>query len=849
MWWLRTLLVLCVALAAVQGRYTPDWNSLDSRPLPAWYDNAKVGIFIHWGVFSVPSYGSEWFWSFWLQRRYPAYAEFMKKNYKPGFTYQDFGHMFTAEFFNPDSWAKLIEASGAKYVVLTTKHHEGYTLWPSKVSWNWNAMDLGPKRDLVGDLAKSVRNLTDVHFGLYHSLFEWFNPLYNKDKENNFTTQTFVNSKTIPELYELVNNYEPDIIWSDGDQGASDDYWTSKEFLTWLYNDSPVRDKVVVNDRWGDNIPCHHGGFYTCMDRYNPGELQPRKWENAMTIDRGSWGYRRNASLKDMLTPKDLIQTLIETVAYGGNLLVNIGPTHDGRIVPIFEERLRQMGDWLKVNGEAIYETQPWPEAQQDAATPSVYYTQRSNKTVYALTTEWPSDNMLCLGSLNIVPGDTVVSMLGIQGTLRWGVSEREARSAILSLVVSDPGQRIDPRSLSTDRRRRMWWLRTLLVLCVALAAVQGRYTPDWNSLDSRPLPAWYDNAKVGIFIHWGVFSVPSYGSEWFWSFWLQRRYPAYAEFMKKNYKPGFTYQDFGHMFTAEFFNPDSWAKLIEASGAKYVVLTTKHHEGYTLWPSKVSWNWNAMDLGPKRDLVGDLEKAVRNLTDVHFGLYHSLFEWFNPLFNKDKENNFTTQTFVNSKTIPELYELVNNYEPDIIWSDGDADASDDYWTSKEFLAWLYNDSPIRDKIVVNDRWGKNISCHHGGFYTCMDRYNPGKLQPRKWENAMTIDKSSWGYRRDASLNDMLTPKELIQTLIETVAYGGNLLVNIGPTHDGRIVPIFEERLRQMGDWLKVNGEAIYETHPWPEAQQDAATPSVYYTQRSNKTVYALTTEWPLDNP
>lgn len=103
-------------------------------------------------------------------------------------------------------------------------------------------------------------------------MYEWFNPMWLRDKANKFATDTFVAQKIFPELLELVNLYHPEVIWSDGDWDASDEYWKSKEFLAWLYNDSPVRDTVVVNDRWGSNIPCHHGGYYTCTDRYNPGK-------------------------------------------------------------------------------------------------------------------------------------------------------------------------------------------------------------------------------------------------------------------------------------------------------------------------------------------------------------------------------------------------------------------------------------------------------------------------------------------------------------------------------------------------------------------------------------------------
>ncbi|CAH1710008.1 unnamed protein product [Aphis gossypii] len=361
-----------------------------------------------------------------------------------------------------------------------------------------------------------------------------------------------------------------------------------------------------------------------------------------------------------------------------------------------------------------------------------------------------------------------------------------------------------------------------------AASADIQRYEPDWTSLDARPLPAWYDQAKFGVFIHWGVYSVPAFGSEWFWMNWRGRKGANYVNFMTKNYKPGFTYQEFGPQFTAEFFDPMQWASIIKDSGAKYVVLTTKHHEGYTLWPSKKSFGWNSVDVGPHKDLVGDLSRAIRSLNKTRFGVYHSLYEWFNPLWLQDKQSNLTTNTFVTEKVLPELYELVNHYKPEIIWSDGEWEAPDTYWDSLNFLAWLYNDSPVKDTIVVNDRWGGDTLCKHGGFMTCADRYQPGKVISRKWENAMTIDKYSWGYRRNARALDVFSIQNLITQLVETVSFGGNLLLNISPTSDGMIPPLHEERLLQIGQWLSVNGESIFNTNPWLTCQNDTQHPHLW---------------------
>lgn len=378
----------------VTGQYTPDWESVDSRPVPKWFDESKFGIFIHWGVFSVPSYGSEWYW--WRTagpdgERIAEYVDFQNRVYGEDFKYQDFAPMFKAQMFDPARWAKLFKRSGAKYVVLTSKHHEGFTNWPSNVSWNWNSMDIGPHRDLVGDLAAAVRE-EGLTYGLYHSLFEWFNPMYLQDKANNWETRDFVLKKTLPELKDIVEKYKPEVIWSDGDWEAPDSYWGSPDFLAWLYNESPVKDTVVTNDRWGQGTSRTHGGYYSGSDRQQPGpELLSHKWENCMTVDGGSWGYARETELSDYLSAFDIIQELVSTVAYGGNILLNVGPTADGLILPIFEERLSQVGDFLEVNGEAIYSTVPNSMIQNATVTggKEAYFTAGQDSDYY-IAVGWP---------------------------------------------------------------------------------------------------------------------------------------------------------------------------------------------------------------------------------------------------------------------------------------------------------------------------------------------------------------------------------------------------------------------------------------------------------------------------
>jgi alpha-L-fucosidase len=312
---------------------------------------------------------------------------------------------------------------------LTSKHHEGYTMWDSRdvpTTWNWNVMDVGPKRDLLGDLAVHIKNTTSpytnqtLQFGIYHSLFEWFNLLYRRDQSNNFTTYDFVIHKTLPELYDLVNKYEPTLLWSDGDWDANSSYWKSREFLAWLATESTVKDTVVWNDRWGTDATCRHGSFWTCQDRYQPTALVQQKWENCFTVDRTSWGWNRNATVSlDYYSTTQLIHIMISTVAFNGNLLLNIGPKADGTLPPAFVDRLLSIGEWLRVNGKAIYNTRPWSVAQQDRNS-SIYYTQHDN-IVFAILTKWQSSISL----INPVPTNlTTVRMLGIDKDLIWSLNK-----------------------------------------------------------------------------------------------------------------------------------------------------------------------------------------------------------------------------------------------------------------------------------------------------------------------------------------------------------------------------------------------------------------------------------------
>jgi alpha-L-fucosidase len=214
----------------------------------------------------------------------------------------------------------------------------------------------------------------------------------------------------------------------------------------------------------------------------------------------------------------------------------------------------------------------------------------------------------------------------------------------------------------------------------------------------------------------------------------------------------------------------------------------------------------------PKRDLLGDLTNAVRH-AGLKMGYYYSLYEWFNPLWLSDKKR------YVTEHMTPQFKDLVTRYKPALIFSDGEWELSDTAWESEALLAWLFNESPVKDEVVVDDRWGSNTRGKNTGATYTTSEYGSGMDASVTWEESQGIG-HSYGYNRMEKLDDYKTSKQLILMLMDIVARGGNLLLDIGPTADGRIPVIMQQRLIDIGAWLERNGEAVYGTTAWKQPYQ-----------------------------
>lgn len=350
------------AYAQAEKKVEPNWESIRQRPYPQWFNDAKLGIFIHWGLYSVPAFTGKEGYGEWYYRGLmlndSARLSFQNKVYGEGFEYADFDKMFKAELFDAGEWADLFEKSGAKYVVLVTKHHDGYCLWDSEYAPDWNSVKGGPKRDIVGLLTEEIKE-RDMKMGFYYSLTEWTNPKHRWMVDPADSIAEYVETHMIPQFKELVSTYRPSLIFTDGEWENSAADFHAEELISWFYN--LIGDEAIVNDRWGSGA---NYGFRT--PEYSAGiTITDRPWAECRGLGR-SFGLNRNEPLSNYITSDQLIRHFVKLVACGGGLTLNVGPAADGQIPLLQQERLLDLGKWLEINGEAIYATRPYSKFYEE---------------------------------------------------------------------------------------------------------------------------------------------------------------------------------------------------------------------------------------------------------------------------------------------------------------------------------------------------------------------------------------------------------------------------------------------------------------------------------------------------
>ena len=365
----------------------------------------------------------------------------------------------------------------------------------------------------------------------------------------------------------------------------------------------------------------------------------------------------------------------------------------------------------------------------------------------------------------------------------------------------------------------------------------KGPFKDNWESLSQFRVPEWYQRAKFGIFIHWGIYSVPSFGSEWYSRNMYIQGSPEFEHHVK-TYGPHkeFGYKDFIPMFKAEKFDPEAWAELFHQAGAKYVVPVAEHHDGFQMYKSEIS-HWNAAEMGPKRDVLGELKQSFEKRGMTVGASSHRVEHWFfmsnGRKFDSDikepmERGDFywpampdpgnhhdlfsepaPTQEFLEDWLV-RCCELIDRYRPKVIYFD--------WWIEhqavkpylKKFAAYYYNRAIEWGEEVAIDY--KQDSFMFGAAVPDVERGQFADMKPYFWQTDTAIARNSWGYTEG---NDYKPAKGILCDLVDIVSKNGTLLLNVGPKPDGSIGPEDTAVLKEIGEWMAVNGEAIYDTHVW----------------------------------
>jgi len=462
--------------------YKPSWNSLKYHITPAWFQDAKFGIYTHWGIYSVPACGpnSTWY-PYNMYREGTAQYEHHVETYgNPSkFGYKDFIPMFEAEKFNPAEWAELFKKAGAQFAGPVGEHHDGFSMWDSQVN-EWNAAKMGPRREVVGELGKAIRKQS-MRFmvALHHAENWWFFPHWRKEYDtanlryaglygpphnlewtqnmpkleefggdiewplllNEWQLQDkpskeFVD-KWLAKTREVIDEYQPDMLWFDfGLRYVLERY--KREFLAYYYNKAEEWGREVVVAYKGHDLAPGSGVLNLERSRFS--QLTHHVWLTDTTVDDGyGWGYLRDAQYKTATT---LVHYLVDNVSKNGSLLLNIGPKPNGEIPEEVKGVLLKIGRWLEVNGEAIYGTTPWMVYGEGptkivksgglSEQEKVRYTSEDirftvkDDTLYAICLDWPGDDITIKSATEKLYDSEIKSirMLGVDGVLPWKMTK-----------------------------------------------------------------------------------------------------------------------------------------------------------------------------------------------------------------------------------------------------------------------------------------------------------------------------------------------------------------------------------------------------------------------------------------
>lgn len=459
--------------------YESSWESLESSPAPTWFRDDPFGVYFHWGPYSVPAYDSEWYPREMYQRGSDAHEHHVETYGPPDeFGYHEFIPDFHGDAFDPEEWARLCDEAGAEYVGVTAIHHDGFAMWDSEIT-EWNAAEMGPGRDVVGDLADAVRD-RDMKFvaAFHHAWNWWYYPrnegddtmdpeyagLYGPPHEEGEDPPAEYFERWRDLTIEVIDDYRPDLCWFDFGWGI--DAFTARD----RYRREVVAHYYNMADEWGKAVGIAHkrnlpvGVGILDYERSRREDLAVQPWLTDTSVDRASWGYVSDADYKDVET---LVTGFADRISKNGNTLMNVGPRPDGTIPEAAADRLRAFGDWIETNDEAVSGTRPWwtfgegpteVTATEFEEASSVTFTDEDVRFVrsadgmaaYAILLDWPADGEVALETslhhrltgrhrADEVVAPEAVDLLGADADIDWTV-DAAANVLRVSLPETPPG-------------------------------------------------------------------------------------------------------------------------------------------------------------------------------------------------------------------------------------------------------------------------------------------------------------------------------------------------------------------------------------------------------------------------
>lgn len=766
----------------------------------------------------------------WQRNEYVAFVHFGPNT----FTGQEWGHgtedpkMFNPTAFDAGQWAKTFKDAGMTAVIITAKHHDGFCLWPSKYSTHTVAQS--PFRDGKGDI---LRELSDackkegLGFGVYLSPWDRNHPKYGTDEYNQIFSKT---------LEEVLGNYgRVTDMWFDGANGEGPN--GRKQVYDWpLFLGTVNRlqpQAIIFSDagpgcRWVGNEDGYAGE--TCWSTItkanfapgvadtkilNQGDTNGTDWVPAecdVSI-RPGWFYKAEQD-KDVKSVDKLMDIWYGSVGRNGHLLLNVPPDKRGLIHEIDVQRLKD----FKRRRDEIFAKNLAHKVKASASSVRGVRWQAPSAVDGNWDTYWCAADTETAGELTLdfekpTRADHIV--LGEQ--IRYG--QRVEKFSVQGLVGTVWADLAGGTTIGYKRILRFTPIDVTKIrvriekakACPTLNLVEVYASPEAKNavVESPEQKAkrmqWWKEARFGMFIHWGLYSVPA-------GEWNGQKIGGIGEWIMNSakIKPA-DYEPLQKQFNPVKFDAKQWVQIAKDAGMKYIVITSKHHDGFGLWDSKLT-EWDVMGSPFKRDILKELSVECKK-QGITLCFYHSIMDWHHPDYlprrawddrpggNMDAYNDYMKG---------QLRELLTGYgKLGILWFDGQWEASWNHARGMDLYKFVRS---LQPDIIVNNRVDKGAlmggKIEHAGDYGTPEQEIPANGLPGvDWESCMTMN-DTWGWKKDD--HNWKPAKTLVENLVDCVSKGGNYLLNVGPTDLGEIPGPSVDRLAQVGAWLRKNGEAIY---------------------------------------